>query len=254
MQAIDTHIHLDFISDFHQQMDEARLADIAGWVVPGVAPAGWKDIASLAERYAKIFAAPGVHPESAEHCTPETLKMLRRLLSQPKVVAVGEVGLDREVATGWQIQEEVFVQMIRLAKEVEKPLVIHTRKSIDRVLELLRREGAQQVGGIFHAFSGSLETAQKIIDMGFVLGVGGVVTWPSARRLPEVVSSVSAEALVVETDAPFMTPAPYQGQPNRAAYLAAIIEKIAELRSWNTEKVMRLTTENAQRVLTLREE
>lgn len=248
---LDTHIHLDFLDGLDIQLDEARKAGVGGWLVPGTCRERWAGVMAAAEAHAGVFAAPGVHPQAADRCQPLHLEELRRLLRHPKVVAVGEVGLDRLVESSWSAQEELFVQSIRLARDTDKPLLIHARRSTERVLELLRREGAEQVGGIFHAFSGSLETARKIIDLNFVLGVGGVATYASARRLPEVVRAVPASALVLETDAPDMTPEPHRGQPNRPAFLTLVAERVAALRGWSREETARITTANACRVLKL---
>ncbi len=227
------------------------MTGVGAWVVPGVSPDHWPELMSIAERHASVYAAPGIHPQEADSCHGLHLKKLRLLLEHPKTVALGEVGLDRQIKSSWQRQEKVFIQMIRLAQEMDKPLLIHARRCNDRVMQLLQQEDAGRIGGIFHAFSGSLETACKVIDMGFLLGIGGVVTFPSAKRLPEVIRGVSAEALVLETDAPDMTPAPYRGQPNRPAYLGLVAERVAALRGWSLEETARITTANACSLLRL---
>lgn len=248
-QYIDTHIHLDLLSDLETQLEEARKAGVDGWVVPGISSDSWLGLMTVVDTHAGVYAAPGIHPLAAECCEESHVVRLRQLLEHPKAVALGEVGLDRQVQAPWQRQEEVFVQMIRLAREMNKPLLIHTRQSTGRTLEILEQEGASQVGGIFHAFSGSLETARHIIDMGFALGIGGVVTFSTARRLPQIVREVPAEALVLETDAPEMAPEPHRGQLNRPAYLALTAERVAALRGWTTEETARITTANACRIL-----
>lgn len=248
---IDTHIHLDLLNSVGPLLEDARRAGIGAWVVPGISHAHWPELMATAERHASVYAAPGIHPQAADSCQKQHLETLRRLLEHPKVVALGEVGLDRQAGSSWQDQEAVFIQMIRLARETDKPLLIHARRSSSRILELLQQEAAGRVGGIFHAFSGSLETARKVIDLGFLLGIGGTVTFPTARRLPEIVRQVPAEVLVLETDAPDMTPAPYRGQPNRPAYLSLIAERLAALRGWSLEETAQITTANACRILRL---
>lgn len=248
---VDTHIHLDLLTTPGTLLEEARCAGVGAWVVPGISCERWPQLMAIPEKHAGVYAAPGIHPQAAAGYQKSNLEELRQLLDHPKAVALGEVGLDRQVDTPWQIQEEVFIQMIQLAHEMDKPLLIHARQSTDRILELLLQHGADRLGGIFHAFSGSVETARKIIDTGFVLGIGGVVTFPTARRLPEVVCKVSAEALVLETDAPDMTPYPHRGQPNRPAHLSLIAERVAALRGWSLEDTARITTANTLRILKL---
>jgi TatD DNase family protein len=248
---IDTHIHLDRLETPGSQLGEARNAGIGAWVVPGIAPDHWPELMAIAEQHVGVYAAPGIHPQAAGSSQKAHFEDLRDLLQHPRSVALGEVGLDRQAGTPWQIQEEVFIRMIRLARETNKPLLIHARRSTDRILELLHREGGDQLGGIFHAFSGSLETARRIIDIGFALGIGGVLTFSNARRLPEVVCEVPAEALVLETDAPDMTPEPYRGQANRPVYLGLIAARLASLRGWSLAETARITTENARRILHL---
>jgi TatD DNase family protein len=248
---IDTHIHLDCLDAPLALLDEARDAGVGAWVVPGTSCERWAQLMATTGMHAEVYAAPGVHPQAADRCTAADLEELRRLLQHPRVVALGEVGLDRQVGCPWPAQEELFVQMIRLAREADKPLLIHTRRSTERVLEILRQEGADQVGGIFHAFSGSLETAREIIALNFAIGVGGVVTFATARRLPEVVRKVPPTALVLETDAPDLAPEPYRGQPNRPAYLALVAERVAALRGWSKQETARITTVNACRILKL---
>lgn len=248
---IDTHIHLDLLDQPEPQLEDARKVGIGGWVVPGVSQESWPGLMAIAEKYPGVYAAPGIHPQASDSFQKSHLVQLRQLLEHPKAVALGEIGLDRQVKVSWQRQEEVFVEMIRLARELDKPLLIHARRSTERILQILKQEDAGRLGGIFHAFSGSLETAHKIIDMGFALGIGGVVTFTTAKRLPEVVRQVPAEVLVLETDAPDMAPEPYRGQPNRPACLSLVAEQVATLRDWTLAETARFTTVNALRVLRL---
>lgn len=248
---IDTHIHLDLLTEPALLLQEADQVGVGAWVVPGVAPEQWSKVMATTALHEQVYLAPGIHPQAAGNFQKAHFDKLRQLLTCERAVAIGEVGLDRQLDVPWQQQEELFIAMIRLAQEMEKPLLIHTRRSTERILELLQREGGDQVGGIFHAFSGSLETARRILEMGFLLGVGGVVTLQTARRLPEVIRKVPAEALVLETDAPYLAPEQHRGQPNRPAYLELIARQVASLRDWSLAETAQQTTQNACRVLGL---
>ena len=248
---IDTHIHLDLLAEPALLLQEAEKAGVGAWIVPGVAPEQWSEVLATTALHEQVFVAPGIHPQAAGNFQKAHLDKLRQLLTYERAVAIGEVGLDRRLDIPWPQQEELFIAMIRLARERELPLLIHARRSTERILELLQSEGGDQVRGIFHAFSGSLETARKIIGMGFLLGVGGVVTLQTARRLPEVIREVPAEALVLETDAPYLTPEQHRGQANRPVYLELIARQVASLRDWSLAETAQQTTLNACRVLGL---
>lgn len=249
---MDTHIHLDSLSAPALMLEEARKAGVAGWVVPGTTPDRWPGLMAAVAACQGAYAAPGIHPMAAETWRPDVHPaQLRQWASDSRLVAIGEVGLDRLVAAPWARQEEVFIAMIRLARELDRPLLLHARRGTGRMLELLRREGAAQVGGIFHAFSGSPETARELIDLGFALGIGGVVTFAQSRRLPEVVRQAPAEWLVLETDAPDLPPEPHRGRENSPAYLPLIATRVADLRGWSLAETARITTANACRILRL---
>jgi TatD DNase family protein len=248
---LDTHIHLDLLDRVDHQLVEARAAGISGWVVPGICAARWPDLLEIVGRTEGAFAAPGVHPGQAQSFKLQQLDELQRLLEVPQVVAIGEVGLDRAATASQTLQEEVFVAMLRLARDAQLPLLLHSRRSVARTLELLRREDACRCGGIFHAFSGSRESALEIVRAGFAIGLGGVLTWPEARRLPSIINDLPAEALVLESDAPDMAPSPHRGEANRAANLALVAARLSELRGWSAAETARITSANARRVLRL---
>jgi len=248
---IDTHIHLDFLEHRPEALAAARARGIAGWVVPGVAPADWPRLMATVAATPGVWAAPGVHPQAAALWRPELAGELRQLAAGPRTVALGEVGLDGQSGPAAAVQETVLRQMIGLARETGKPLLLHSRRATGRLLNLLRRERADEVGGIAHAFSGSLETARQLIELGFALGIGGVVTFPDARRLAEVVCHVPAEWLVLETDAPDLPPHPHRGAENRPEWLTLIAARVALLRGWTADETARITTANARRILRL---
>jgi TatD DNase family protein len=247
----DTHVHLDAFSPLEEALTPARAAGIGRFLVPGVAPEGWERLLALADPTAGIWAAPGVHPQSADQWSTETEQRLQRLLDDPKVAAVGEIGLDRLLPQPSQkLQEQAFRGQLRLARAARLPVLIHCRRAWRRTLDILSEEGAQECGGILHAFSGSLETALEGIGLGFVIAFGGPLTYPNARRSLEVLKSLPAEAVVLETDAPDLPPHPHRGERNWPEYLSLIAAKVAEARGWTLEETARITTANALRVLT----
>lgn len=248
---IDTHIHLDYLTDLPQALTAARGNGIGAWVVPGVEPARWPQLMAAVSATPGAWAAPGVHPAAASSWRPELGETLRQWARDPRTVAIGEVGLDGHCASPMSSQEELFRQMIRLARATDRPLLLHCRRATGHLLELLRSEQADQVGGIAHAFSGSLETAKQLIELGFALGIGGVVTYPEARRLADVVRAVAADWLVLESDAPDLSPHPHRGKTNRPEWMVLVADRVAELRGWSAAETTYITTANARRVLRL---
>jgi TatD DNase family protein len=247
----DTHIHLDYLVDLPRALDAAREQGIGAWVAPGVAPANWPRLMTAVAAVPEAWAAPGVHPQAAADWRPELAGELLELAAGPRTVAIGEVGLDGQAGPDLATQEQVFRQMIGIARETGRPLLLHMRQATGRMLELLRAERAFEVGGIAHAYSGSLETARQLIALGFALGIGGVATFPEAVRLGEVVKEVPAEWLVLETDAPDLAPHPHRGADNQPEWLALIAGRVAQLRGWTAAETARITTNNARRVLRL---
>lgn len=247
----DTHIHLDFLPDGPRTLDAARAAGIGSWIVPGVAPGQWSRLLARVAETPGAWAAPGVHPHHAGGWRPEMAEELRKLASVRSVAAIGEVGLDGQTGPEMAVQEDVFRQMIRLARDTGRPLLLHMRRATGRVLDILREERAAEVGGIAHAFSGSLETARQLIAIGFALGIGGVITFPEARRLAETVRQLPEEWLVLETDAPDLPPQPHRHEENRPEWLTLVAARVAELKGWTSPETARITTLNARRVLHL---
>lgn len=248
---IDTHIHLDALADAASAIDEARGCGVGAWVVPGVAPCHWPRLAAAVGTVPGAWAAPGIHPQAAAEWRPELAGALLKLAAAERTVAIGEVGLDGLAGPPRELQEAVFRQMIGIARESGRPLLLHARKATARLLALLRAERAAEVGGIAHAFSGSVETARQLIDLGFALGIGGVVTFPAAHRLGATVRQLPAEWLVLETDAPDLAPVPHRGAANRPAWLALVAARVAQLRGWSAAETAQTTSSNARRILRL---
>lgn len=248
---IDTHVHLDYLSEPEAALEAARVVQVEAFVVPGVRRERWPGLLRLC-RLEGVRLAPGLHPQAAEQWEAAAEKELSDLLARPETVAIGEIGLDG--TPGYlphAVQEAALREQLRLAVAHGRPVLIHCRKADGRLLEILRTEGAQRVGGIFHAFSGSVETAREAIRLGFALGFGGPITWPGARRGPEVLRAVPAEWIVLETDAPDLSPYPHRRDENRPAWLPLVAAKVADLRGWSLEETARITTANARRILKL---
>lgn len=251
----DTHIHLDTLGDeqtIQREVGLAREAGVGAFLVPGVHPRDWPRLLRTVSRFPEALAAPGVHPLAASCWDVGVADRLTALLATPAVVAVGEVGLDGLIqGVSSEQQQKVLRHQVRLAVEAGLPLLIHCRKATERLLTILREEDARTVGGIFHGFSGSRETALQAVKLNFAIGFGGPLTYPEARRAPEVLSALPDEWIVLETDAPDLPPHPHRREDNRPSYLPLIAERVAHLRGWTREQAAAITTANALRVLNL---
>jgi len=212
---------------------------------------------ALAERYERIFAAVGVHPHDAKTVTPRVLDELRALARHPKVVAVGEIGLDyyRDLSPR-PVQRRAFTDQLALASALELPVVIHSREAHDDVLAALREwERARGRGrskprprGVLHSYSAGPERLEEVIELGFSIGISGPVTFPKADRLRATAAAVPLERLLVETDCPYLTPKPYRGRRNQPAYVRYVVEAVARARGTSAREVARATTDNARRL------
>jgi TatD DNase family protein len=253
LELFDTHIHLDRLpqAELADELGQARSLGISSFLVPGITSSGWDDLTALAEQHVGLFLAPGLHPLAAEDWTSEVAKRLTRLLLHPAVVALGEIGLDNRDFVPMALQEDVFRAQLRLAVAAGLPVLLHCRGPLARCLQIFQEEQGPRVGGILHAFSGSLELAQIALRLNLVLGFGGVITWPEARRAPEVLRALPATAFVLESDAPDQSPAPYRQERNRPRWLDLIATRCAELRHCSHAEVAVQTSANARRILRL---
>jgi TatD DNase family protein len=230
-------------------MEEANIAGVTGFVIPGVHPNGWPGISVLAAENRQIFPAYGIHPMHADTATDQVFANLSAF--SIKGIAIGETGLDPAYPVPLDLQEQVFRAQLRMAVQLGLPLLIHCRQAFQRVLKVIREEAAQQVGGIMHAYSGSVEMAPDFIRLGFAISISGTVTWHNAVKPLRVVRELPLEHLVLETDAPDMAPQHYRGTFNRPAWIAETAQRVAEIRGVAIEEVARVTTGNARRVLHL---
>lgn len=246
-RLIDSHCHLDFegLADRLPEVLAAMDANgIAGCMTIGVTLEEAAQVLAIAHAYPQVFASVGVHPEYADHREPD-VGTLCELANDPKVLAIGETGLDyhwHKDRPEWQ--RERFRVHIRAARELNKPLVIHTRESAEDTLTILREEGAEAVGGILHCFTESLDVARAGIDLGFYISLSGIVSFKKAEVVHDVARSVPLDRLLVETDAPYLAPVPYRGKPNQPAYVKHVAEAIADLRQISLEEVAAATSRN----------
>jgi TatD DNase family protein len=200
----------------------------------------------LAEKYSFIYSAVGWHPQDAKDMTPQDLEWIESLCSHPKVVAIGEIGLDYYWDTSPKdVQQTVFREQIRLARKVNMPIIIHNRDAHQDIVQILKEEKAEEVGGVMHCFSGSWEVAKQCLDMNFYISFGGPVTFKNAKQPKEVLSKVPLDRLLVETDAPYLTPHPFRGKRNETGYVRLVAEAAAEIKQLKLEEIARITTENA---------
>ncbi|MDQ0273113.1 TatD family hydrolase [Cytobacillus purgationiresistens] len=248
----DTHVHLNdqqYNEDLKEVIDRAQTAGISNMVVVGFDRPTINKAMELIEEYDFLYASIGWHPVDAIDMTDEDLGWIEGLTSHPKVVAIGEMGLDYH----WDkspkdVQKEVFRKQIQLAKKVKLPIVIHNREATADIVEILKDEGAEEVGGIMHCFSGSPEVAKECVDMNFYISLGGPVTFKNAKKPKEVAADIPLEKLLIETDCPYLAPHPYRGKRNEPSYVTLVAEQIAEIKELTVEEVARVTTENAKKL------
>lgn len=250
MELFDSHLHLDdpaFAGDLDAVLARAAQAGVAGMVTAGTDVASSRAAVALAARFAGVYAAIAVHPHEAEQATPEAMADLRALAAHPKVVAVGETGLDfAKDDAPREVQQQVFAAHIRLSRERDLPLVIHCREAYPEVLAALDRGRAGRV--IMHAFSGSTEVAAVCAAREYFISLAGPVTFRNARQVQEVAVKIPVELLLVETDAPVLAPEPFRGRRNEPAYLPYIVRRLAELRGTSPEEIGAATAANARQV------
>jgi TatD DNase family protein len=244
---VDSHCHLDFpdlanrLPDVLQRMQENG---VGAALCIAVNLEDFPRVLALAEADSRLFASVGVHPEYTDVAEPSAEQLIA-LAAHPKVVAIGETGLDyywQKDRPEWQRQR--FRTHIKAARHCGKPLIVHTRESAVDTLRLLREEGADAVGGVMHCFTENWEIAEQALDLGFYLSFSGIVTFKNATIVKEVARKCPLDRLLVETDSPYLAPMPYRGKPNEPAYVRYVAEEIARLRSIPIETVINTTTDN----------
>lgn len=248
----DTHVHLNdeqYAEDLEAVIERARQEGVENMVVVGFDDKTITRAMELVEKYDFLYASVGWHPVDAIDMTEKDLNRIEELASHPKVVALGEMGLDYH----WdkspkEIQKEVFRKQIRLAKKVQLPIIIHNREATQDIIDILQEEKAEDVGGIMHCFSGSAESARICLDMNFYISLGGPVTFKNAKKPKEVAAEVPLDRLLIETDCPYLAPHPHRGKRNEPAYVKLVAEQIAELKGLSLEEIAEATSANARKL------
>jgi TatD DNase family protein len=253
---IDSHSHLDmpdFKRDLEEVIQRATASDVGYIFTVGTEEKDWKKALEIAHSHPFIYAILGVHPHNAKEINDRTYLILKQLCQDDKVKACGEIGLDfyRNLSPR-EVQLTRFREQVGLAREMRLPMVIHDREAHQETLEVLKSENAKECGGIIHCFSGDYEMAKACIDMGFYISFPGSITFKNAEGLRKIVEKIPLESLLVETDAPFLTPEPFRGKRNEPSYVRYTAQKVAEIKRVSFEKVAEATTGNALRVYGLK--
>ena len=252
---IDTHAHLDdekFTEDQSEVIQRAFETGVKTIINIGYDRNTIQSTLQLIDQYDFIYGVIGWHPNNAHEMTEEDFGWLEEQLHHPKIVGIGEIGLDYY----WDfapkdVQQEIFRKQIQLAKKVNLPIVIHDRDAHHDVCQIIKEEGVKGIGGIMHSFSGSLEMAIECIEQGFYISFSGPITFKNAKKPKEVASQIPLERILIETDSPYLTPEPYRGKRNESSYVRYVAEKIAELRGIDLDQVAEITTNNAKKIFRL---
>jgi TatD DNase family protein len=253
---VDSHCHLDFpelSGDLEAVLGRMREQCVTHALSVAVTLEGFPQVRAIAERYPRIYGSVGVHPDY-RGATEASEELLVELAAHPKIVAIGETGLDYYRIQGdreWQRRR--FRIHVRAARRCGKPLIVHMREAAADTLSILREEGAGEVGGVMHCFTGSWEVAQAAMALGFYISFSGIVTFKNAQRLKEVARQVPLEKMLVETDSPYLAPVPYRGRTNEPALVRYVAEEIARLKKTDLEQVAAATSLNFFKLFNVKE-
>lgn len=254
---IDSHAHIqgpEYLAEIDVVLERARAAGVDKIIVVGGAGdmSSNTEAVALAESYADVYATVGMHPHDARDVGEDEMQKLAGLVAHPKVIAIGETGLDFYYDhSPREIQKKIFARFIAMALKTGLPLVVHEREAQKEVAALLRAEGEGRVEGVIHCFTGDYTGAREYLDMGFYLSFTGIITFKSADALRDVVRKVPLERMFVETDSPYLAPVPHRGRRNEPAYVRLVAETVAKVKGTSLEQVARVTTDNVGRLFKL---
>lgn len=255
MTLIDTHTHL-YLEDYQDDRDavirNALEAQVKGMLLPAIDSQSFDSLKQLANQYpANCFPMAGLHPTSVKEDYEEELKLMEKALISGTYYGIGEIGIDLYWDQTFQEQQlDAFRKQLRWAKKYKLAVSIHTRNSFEEAYRIVKEELTDDLTGVFHCFTGTFQEASMIMDLGFYMGIGGILTFKNST-LGEVVKKIPMHHLVLETDSPFLTPAPYRGKRNQSAYLIYVAEKMAEIKNLPLEEVAEQTTLNAKKLFKL---
>lgn len=253
---IDTHVHLDF-GHFEEERDQvikrAREGGVELVINIGSNLISSRETVNLVQKFPDfIRGTVGIHPHNAQDMDGDMLRNIKELCREEGIVGLGEMGLDFHYDNSPRDdQRRAFRAQLRLAREVGKPAVIHSRSAEGETVTILREEGIQEIGGVMHCFSGNQLTAEKTLEMGLYIAFGGVITFPKAHELRAIASTIPLDRLLIETDCPYLTPVPYRGKRNEPLYVGYVAEKLAEIREESLEEIISATSENARKLFKL---
>lgn len=249
MGLIDTHSHIDMIDcDAETIIAEAKEFGLEKIIVPSADRSSFEKVLDLSEKYDEVYCALGVHPtEVLKSNFEEDLNLVKELSNNKKVVAVGEIGLDYYWDRSFvDEQKKYFLKQIEIAQELKLPILIHDREAHGDCFELLKN--VTDIPVVMHCFSGSLEFAEQCIEKGFYIAFGGVLTFKNSKKMKEVAKNIPLEYILLETDAPYLTPEPHRGRENHPAYVKFVAEQLAELRGVSYDEIVKITSDNAKRI------
>lgn len=245
----DSHCHLT-MSNAEENLAAARAAGVRGFVVPGTNGKDAPQAVAIAQQHDDVWSAVGFHPHDSKDCDDAAFAEIARLAREPRVVAIGECGLDYHyMHSPRETQIAVFERHIELAKELDKPIIVHNRESTEDMVAILTRSGAR---GILHSYTENLEVARKFVDAGYYISFSGIVTFRSADMLREAARGLDPDRVLIETDTPYLAPVPYRGRDNEPAYVLKVAELLASLWSLPIEEVAAKTTANFERVFSVK--
>lgn len=240
---IDTHCHLfsEYYEDMDKVIERAINAGVGMIIVNGIDRKSNEEVLRLVAKYDIVYGALGIHPEDIDNYCEEDFKFIEEHINDDKILAVGEIGLDYHYDIDRDKQKEIFRRQLEIAKKYNRPVIIHSRDSIQETYNILKE---YNVKGIMHCYSGSVEMAREFTKLGFYLGIGGIVTFKNAVKLVEVIKNIDLEYIVLETDSPYLSPEPYRGKQNEPAYVEYVLKKICEIRDMDYSEVVDITTKN----------